>query len=119
MQLTLTYNDLITAAQAHINKMGVTGEVIDVDLKVGRKDRTKTTMIITVGTAEAKQQAAETPVDVACTVQDLPTTYVQVVQEEPVEEAAEEVVEADEEVEANQEAEEVPAPRTGLFRGVN
>ena len=118
MQLTLTYNDLITAAQAHINKMGVTGVVVDVDLKVGRKDRTKTTMTITVGTAETKQQATEAPVDVACTVQDLPTTYVQEVQEEVVE-PVEEVVVEDAVAETSPEVEEVPAPRTGLFRGVN
>lgn len=115
MQLTLTYNDLLTAAQAHINKMGVTGVVVDVDLKVGRKDRTKTTMIITVGTAEAKQQAAEVPAKT-----EAADAVVQTKQTEPVEEIVEEVVVYDEETESSPEVvvEEV-VPRTGLFRGVN
>lgn len=119
MQLTLTYNDLITAAQAHINKMGVTGKVIDVDIKVGRKDRTKTTMTITVGTAETKQQAVETPaVEVVKAEQTVPDAVFQVVQEEVVE-PVEEVVVEDTVAETSPEVVEEVVPRTGLFRGVN
>lgn len=109
MQLTLTYNDLITAAQAHINKMGVTGEVVNVDIKVGRKDRTKTTMTITVGTAASK----------AGVVKDEQTEPTTVDQSEPVEEPVEIVVEEDEETDSSPEVEEEVVPRTGLFRGVN
>ena len=111
MQLTLTYNDLITAAQAHINKMGVTGEVVNVDIKVGRKDRTKTTMTITIGTPEANYLAAETEAAVV---------VAQTEQTEPVEE---EVFVEDEETETSpevvEEVVEEVVPRTGLFRGVN
>lgn len=113
MILTLTYTDLIAAAQAHINKMGVTGEVVDVDLKVGRKDRTKTTMTITVGTAEAKQQALETPAEVE------PVVETQAEQEEPTEEVVVEDVEVGPVAETEERVDEEPAPRVGLFRGIN
>lgn len=117
MQLTLTYADLLIAAQAHINKMGVTGEVVNVDIKVGRKDRTKTTMTITVGTAEAKQQAAEAPVDVVKAEQTEPAS---VVQEEYFVEDIEEVAEPVKENEQSEpEVVEEVVPRSGLFRGVN
>lgn len=115
MQLTLTYNDLITAAQAHINKMGVTGEVVNVDIKVGRKDRTKTTMIVTIGTPEANYLAAEVPAETEAAV-----VVAQAEQTEPVEE---EVFVEDEETETSpevvEEVVEEVVPRTGLFRGVN
>lgn len=60
MKMTLTYSDLLEAAQAHLRKMGVVGEVTDVELKVGRKDRTKTTMTITVGASETKEAHPDT-----------------------------------------------------------
>lgn len=113
MILTLTYTDLIAAAQAHINKMGVTGEVVEVDLKVGRKDRTKTTMTITVGAAEAKQHAADPTAEVERAVD------AQAVQEVPTEEVVVEDVEAVAVVETEERVVEEPAPRTGLFRGIN
>lgn len=118
MQLTLTYNDLLTAAQAHINKMGVTGEVVNVDIKVGRKDRTKTTMTITIGTPEANYLPAEVPAET-----EAADVVSQTEQTEPVEELVEEVFVEDVETETSpeivEEVVEEVVPRTGLFRGVN
>lgn len=58
MQMTMTYSDLIAAAQARLAALGVSGEVIDVKINVARKDPTKTTVDVTLGTAEEATKAA-------------------------------------------------------------
>lgn len=57
MQMTMTYSDLIAAAQARLTALGVSGEVIDVKINVARKDPTKTTVVVTLGTAEEAVKA--------------------------------------------------------------